>query len=305
MPGGRLALLDIERPGDPDVFGPEVRAAAAEIIARYPAGQSRSALLPMLHLVQSEQGYVTPDGIAFCADQLNLTKAQVVAVATFYTMYKRQPTGEYLVSVCTNTLCGLLGGDEIYQALSELLGVGMNQTDRRRLDHAGARRVPGRLRLRAGGHRQLRVLRQPDPGLGGRTGERAARREPSAAEPRRAAVQLPRDLPPDRRIRRRPAGGTNRRRHRRAHRGRRPAGPAAERAGAGLWPGRAELAGEQGSQGQSQRGSSPAHAERAAEDNTGARTGSSAHDEPLQTAKSDPAAGSKTGGQSERIEKGE
>ena len=82
----------------------------------------------MLHLVQSEQGYVSADGIAFCADVLDLTKAQVAAVATFYTMYKRKPTGEYLVSVCTNTLCGMLGGDEIYQTLSDLLGVGMNET---------------------------------------------------------------------------------------------------------------------------------------------------------------------------------
>ena len=77
-------------------------------------------------------------------------------------MYKRTPTGEYLVSVCTNTLCGMLGGDEIFAALKEQLGVGNNQTTRRRLDHPRARRVPGRLRLRAGGHRQLRVLRQPD-----------------------------------------------------------------------------------------------------------------------------------------------
>ncbi|MDQ1719069.1 MAG: NADH-quinone oxidoreductase subunit [Pseudonocardiales bacterium] len=124
----RLSLIDIERPGNPDVFAAEVRAAALEMITRYPAGQSRSALLPMLHLVQSEQGYVSADGIAFCADVLDLTKAQVAAVATFYTMYKRKPTGEYLVSVCTNTLCGLLGGDDIYRALSDTLGVGMNQT---------------------------------------------------------------------------------------------------------------------------------------------------------------------------------
>jgi NADH-quinone oxidoreductase subunit E len=123
-----MTLLDIDRPGDPSVFGADVRDAAQEIITRYPDGQSRSALLPMLHLVQSEQGYVSADGIAFCADVLDITKAQVAAVATFYTMYKRSPTGEYLVSVCTNTLCGLLGGDEIYAALSELLGVGMNQT---------------------------------------------------------------------------------------------------------------------------------------------------------------------------------
>jgi NADH-quinone oxidoreductase subunit E len=127
-PNPRTALLTIERPGDPGVFGPEVRAAAQDIIARYPEGQSRSALLPMLHLVQSEQGYVTPDGVAFCAEVLRLTHVQVAAVATFYTMYKRSPTGEYLVSVCHNTLCGLLGGDEIYTALSKELGVGMNQT---------------------------------------------------------------------------------------------------------------------------------------------------------------------------------
>jgi NADH-quinone oxidoreductase subunit E len=121
-------VLQLDRAGDPSVFGDEVRQAAAEIVARYPAGQSRSALLPMLHLVQSEQGHVSADGIAFCADYLGLTKAQVAAVVTFYTMYKRSPTGEYLVSVCTNTLCGLMGGDEIYAALSETLGVGMNET---------------------------------------------------------------------------------------------------------------------------------------------------------------------------------
>jgi NADH-quinone oxidoreductase subunit E len=78
--------------------------------------------------VQSEQGYVSPEGVTFCAEQLGLTRAQVGAVATFYTMYKRQPTGEYLVSVCTNTLCGMLGGDEIFAALKDTLGVGNNET---------------------------------------------------------------------------------------------------------------------------------------------------------------------------------
>lgn len=102
------------------------RALAQQIIDQYP--QSRSALLPMLHLVQAEEGYVSPDGIAFCADVLGLTKAEVGAVATFYTMYKRHPTGEHLVSVCTNTLCGMLGGDAIYAALKEDLGVGHDET---------------------------------------------------------------------------------------------------------------------------------------------------------------------------------
>ncbi|MBB3678014.1 NADH-quinone oxidoreductase subunit NuoE [Modestobacter versicolor] len=101
-------------------------AEAAEIMARYP--QARSALLPMLHLVQSVQGYVSPEGVGFCARLLGLTKAEVGAVATFYTMYKRHPTGRHLVSVCTNTLCAVLGGQRIYDAVSADLGVGHDQT---------------------------------------------------------------------------------------------------------------------------------------------------------------------------------
>ena len=107
-------------------FTDETREHAREIISRYP--QPRSALLPLLHLVQSEEGYVTPAGVAFCAEMLSLTKAEVGAVATFYTMYKRRPTGDYLVSVCTNTLCAMLGGDEIFAALKGQLGVGHDET---------------------------------------------------------------------------------------------------------------------------------------------------------------------------------
>ncbi len=135
----RTSVINLDRPGDPNVFSDQVRADAAQLISRYPLGHARSALLPLLHLVQSEQGYVTPDGIAFCADVLGITKAQVAAVATFYTMYKRHPTGEFLVSVCTNTLCGLLGGDEIFAALKEQLNVGNNETTadgRVTLEHA-------------------------------------------------------------------------------------------------------------------------------------------------------------------------
>jgi NADH-quinone oxidoreductase subunit E len=101
-------------------------AEAREIMARYP--QARSALLPMLHLVQSVQGYVSPEGVGFCARLLGLTKAEIGAVATFYTMYKRHPTGRHLVSVCTNTLCAVLGGQKIYDAVSAELGVGHDQT---------------------------------------------------------------------------------------------------------------------------------------------------------------------------------
>ncbi|WBB77959.1 NADH-quinone oxidoreductase subunit NuoE [Micromonospora sp. WMMD882] len=110
------------------VFTDETRARAREIISRYPADRSRSALLPLLHLVQSEEGYVSPAGVEFCAEALGLNKAQVGAVATFYTMYKRRPTGDYLVSVCTNTMCNVLGGQEVYDTLAEHLGVGHDET---------------------------------------------------------------------------------------------------------------------------------------------------------------------------------
>jgi NADH-quinone oxidoreductase subunit E len=95
---------------------------AAKIIGRYP--RSRSALLPLLHLVQSEEGYVSDEGIGFCAGQLGLTEAEVTAVTSFYTMYKRQPVGEYHVGVCTNALCAVMGGDAIFADLQEHLNIG-------------------------------------------------------------------------------------------------------------------------------------------------------------------------------------
>jgi NADH-quinone oxidoreductase subunit E len=101
-------------------------AEATVIINRYP--QARSALLPMLHLMQSEEGFVSPDGIALCADLLELSTAEVSAVATFYTQYKRHPNGEYTVGVCTNTLCAVMGGDAIFDSLEDHLGVGHDET---------------------------------------------------------------------------------------------------------------------------------------------------------------------------------
>lgn len=109
----------------PDV-AERLAADAATIIARYP--QARSALLPLLHLVQSQDGYLTKAGIAFCASQLGLTDAEVAAVATFYSMYRRSPTGDYLIGVCTTTLCAVLGGDAILEALESELGVHPGQT---------------------------------------------------------------------------------------------------------------------------------------------------------------------------------
>ena len=131
-----------DEPGPP-ISGPatypgevvqRLSADAAVIMARYP--QARSALLPLLHLVQAEDGYLTTAGIAFCAAQLALTEAEVAAVATFYSMYRRTPTGDYLVGVCTNTLCAIMGGDAILDTLETELGI-----------HAGDTTGDGRITL--------------------------------------------------------------------------------------------------------------------------------------------------------------
>ena len=105
-----------------------LRDECDRIMARYPDGYERSALLPMLHLVQSEDGYVSPRGISLCADVLGLTRAEVSAVATFYSQYKRHPNGEYTVGVCTNALCAVMGGDTIFERVSEHLGIGHDET---------------------------------------------------------------------------------------------------------------------------------------------------------------------------------
>ena len=116
--------------GGPSSYPPDVATRlsdeASTIIARYP--QPRSALLPLLHLTQSEDGYITRAGVEFCAAQLELTAAEVAAVATFYSMFRRTETGEYLVGVCTNTLCAVLGGDEILRALADHLGIDPGDT---------------------------------------------------------------------------------------------------------------------------------------------------------------------------------
>jgi NADH-quinone oxidoreductase subunit E len=101
-------------------------AELREIAARYP--QARSGLLPMLHLVQSVEGQVTSRGIEACAEILDISAAEVSGVATFYTMYKRRPVGDYHVGVCTNTLCAIMGGDLIFERLKDHLDVGNDET---------------------------------------------------------------------------------------------------------------------------------------------------------------------------------
>lgn len=136
-----MTAIDLQLGQRPDESGPPIAAGpqlypdevtgrlsadAEQIIARYPV--ARSALLPLLHLVQAQDGYLTPAGIGFCAAQLGLTPAEVTAVATFYSMYRRTPTGDYLVGVCTNTLCAVMGGDAILEELQDHLGIRAGQS---------------------------------------------------------------------------------------------------------------------------------------------------------------------------------
>jgi NADH-quinone oxidoreductase subunit E len=109
-----------------DSLDAKTLAELREIAARYP--QPRSGLLPMLHLVQSVEGRVTSRGIEACADILGISAAEVSGVATFYTMYKRRPVGDYHVGVCTNTLCAVMGGDAIFERLKDHLDVGNDET---------------------------------------------------------------------------------------------------------------------------------------------------------------------------------
>ena len=107
-------------------FTKEELVVMDSIIGKYP--KSRSAIMPLLHFVQSIDGYVTSRGIETIATKLNLASAEVKAVSTFYTQYKSEPVGEYHVGICTNTLCAIMGGDEIYDSVSEHLGIKKNQT---------------------------------------------------------------------------------------------------------------------------------------------------------------------------------
>jgi NADH-quinone oxidoreductase subunit E len=108
------------------VLSGDLRGQAEAIIAKYP--NKRSATLPLLFLVQSVEGYVTDDGMREVAELLDLTPAQVLASASFYTMLKKRKQGEYLISVCRNISCTHLGSREVVSALGRRLGISPGET---------------------------------------------------------------------------------------------------------------------------------------------------------------------------------
>ncbi len=94
---------------------------AREIIARYP--RPKSALIPLLHVAQQQDGYVADDAMAHIAELVGVTPAEVLGTCSFYEMFKRHPVGKYLINICTNISCQLNGGEELLHHAEEALGV--------------------------------------------------------------------------------------------------------------------------------------------------------------------------------------
>ncbi len=104
----------------------DLRQRAEELVALYP--RKRSAMLPLLHLAQEQDGYLTDEGIAEVAELTGTTPADVRGTASFYEMYHLEPVGKYVVSVCTNIACLLRGGEEMLEHASATLGCAVGST---------------------------------------------------------------------------------------------------------------------------------------------------------------------------------
>jgi len=102
-------------------FTPENEALAREIVARYPV--PKSATIPLCHLAQQQDGHLTEEAMVHVAELVGVTPAEVLGTASFYEMFKRRPVGQYVVNVCTNISCQLLGGEELLEHASEVLGI--------------------------------------------------------------------------------------------------------------------------------------------------------------------------------------
>jgi len=107
-------------------LNPDNIALAREIIARYP--RPKSALIPLLHLAQEQDGHVTDEAMEHIAELVGCTPAEVLGTASFYEMFKLEPVGRYLVNICTNISCQLLGGEELLHHAEQRLGITAGQT---------------------------------------------------------------------------------------------------------------------------------------------------------------------------------
>ena len=107
-------------------FRIDIRQRADEVVALYP--RARSAMLPLLHLAQEQDGFLSVDGIAEVAAMTGTTPADVRGTASFYDMFHLEPVGKYVVGICTNIACLLAGGDEMLEHASATLGCAVGAT---------------------------------------------------------------------------------------------------------------------------------------------------------------------------------
>lgn len=122
------------RTGEPFAFTPDNLRKADEIVSRYPAGKSRSALLPILDLIQRQHGgWLSQEALDYAADYLKLPPIKVYEVATFYTMFNLQPVGRHFIQVCRTTPCWLRGSDGLTEACKQRLGIDLGETDKNRM----------------------------------------------------------------------------------------------------------------------------------------------------------------------------
>lgn len=111
-----------------ELFTPDRLTKAQEIIARYPEGKQKSALLPLLHLLQEQEGWTSPEGMDYVARMLDIQPIEVYEVATFYTMYHLKPVGKHVIEYCRTGPCCLMGSEDVYAHLKQRLGIDTGQT---------------------------------------------------------------------------------------------------------------------------------------------------------------------------------
>jgi len=116
-------MLRVDTPQQPVEFTPELISKFDDIVSRYPAGKQKSALLPILHLVQAEFGWVSVPAMDIVSEYLEIQAIEVYEVATFYSMYLLRPQGKYLLEVCRTGPCCLVGAEKIMDYIEQKLGV--------------------------------------------------------------------------------------------------------------------------------------------------------------------------------------
>ena len=109
-------------------FTPERLAQAQAVIAQYPEGKQKSALLPLLHILQEQEGWTSPEGMDYVAGLLDVQPIEVYEVASFYTMYHLNPVGQHVIEYCRTGPCCLMGGEQVYGYLKQKLGIETGQT---------------------------------------------------------------------------------------------------------------------------------------------------------------------------------